>query len=181
MADLHIPIDVFQISLQLRGTTSVSVWIQTFFEDSLRQTNVIWNQANISFDVRAYTPQDFELRNVDSNLNLTSGDDIMYLLSQHRGRNGLSVCLINMAITRDGNILGGYYESSFRACLLSHMHTAEISGINLAHELGHALIGSGHTGDNTNLMQTHSPSAANTRLTRAQINTARGNVPQIIA
>jgi hypothetical protein len=181
MADLHVPVSVFQISLQLRGTTSASVWTQTFFEDALRQTNSIWQQANISFDLRDYTPENFELLNADSNLNLTNGNDIMFLLSRHRGQNGLGVCLVNMAITRDGNILGGYYEGSFKACLLSHMHTTEISGINLAHEFGHALIGSGHTGDSTNLMQTHSPAASNTRLTRSQINTARGAVPQITA
>jgi hypothetical protein len=181
MADLHVPINVFQISLQLRGTTSASVWTRTFFEDALRQTNSIWQQANISFDLRDYQPEDFELRNADSNLNLTNGDDIMYMLSRHRGQGGLGVCLINTAITRDGNMLGGYYEGSFKACLLSHMHTAEIAGINLAHEFGHALIGSGHTGDGTNLMQTHSPSATNTRLNQAQKNTARGAVPQIIA
>ena len=181
MADLHVPINVFQISLRLRGTTSASVWTRAFFDDALRQTNTIWQQANISFDLRDYTAEDFELMNANSNLNLTNGDDIMFLLSRHRGQNGLGVCLVNMAITRDGNILGGYYEGSFKACLLSHMHTAEISGINLAHEFGHAIIGSGHTGDSTNLMQTHSPAPTNTRLNQAQINTARGNVPQIIA
>lgn len=181
MADLHVPIDVFQISLVLRGKTSASVWTQRFFEDALIQTNAIWGQANISFDLHGYTPQNFELRNADSNLNLTSGDDIMYLLSQHRGSHGLGVCLINMSITSDGNIRGGYYEPSFRSCLLSHMHTAEISGIDMAHEFGHALIGIGHTGDSTNLMQTHSPAVANTRLTTAQRNTARGAVPQILA
>src|SRR5438874_9589742 len=181
MADLHVPIDVFQISLVLRGTTSASVWTQRFFEDSLIQTNSIWAQANISFDLRGYTTQDFELRNADSNLSLTISDDIMYLLSQHRGSHGLGVCLVNMSITSDGNIRGGYYEPQFKACLLSHMHTPEICGIDLDHEFGHALIGIGHTGDSTNLMQTHSPAVSNTRLTPAQISTARGAVPQILA
>ncbi|MBC7795301.1 MAG: hypothetical protein H7Z37_00350, partial [Pyrinomonadaceae bacterium] len=123
MADLHVPINVFQISLRLRGTTSTSVWNRAFFDDALRQTNTIWQQANISFDLRDYTAEDFELMNANSNLNLTNSDDIMFLLSRHRGQSGLGVCLVNMAITRDGNILGGYYEGSFKACLLSHMHT----------------------------------------------------------
>ena len=178
---MHVPINVFQILLRLRGATSPSVWERTFFDDALRQTNGIWQQANIAFDLRDYQPEEFELLNADSNLNLSKDDDVHFLLSRHRGQHGISVCLVNMSFTSDGNIRGGYYTRAFQACLLSHMHTAEICGINLAPEFGHALIGSGHSGDNTNLMQTHSPAATNTRLNQEQINTARGAVQQIIA
>lgn len=181
MADLHVPINVYQITLRLRGATSPSVWTRTNFDDALRQTNSIWQQANIIFDVRDYAEEEFELLNADSNINLSKDDDVHFLLSRHRGQHGIGVCLVNMSFTSDGNIRGGYYTRVFQACLLSHMHTAEMSGINLAHEFGHALIGSGHSGSDTNLMQTHSPTAANTRLTADQINTARGAVPQITA
>ena len=113
MADLNLQIDVFQISLQLRGTTSVCSWTRSFFEDVLRRANSIWAQANIVIDVRSYTPQEFELLNPDSNLSLTSGNDKAYLLSQHRGGHGLGVCLVNTVVTSDGFMLGGYYEPQY--------------------------------------------------------------------
>lgn len=181
MPTLHIPIDVYQISLRVGSTLSASLWSPGHFQNVLQVANRIWHQADILFDVRSYVPQEFALLNADSNANLSTSADKMYLLANHRGRGGVGICLVNTAVTSGGDLLGGYYEPRFRSCLVSFSNLTNQAGINLAHELGHGLLGLGHEGGNGNLMQTHTPSTNNVRLTRDQIRDARRNAGSLIS
>ena len=175
----NVPIDVYQISLRVGNTLSVSLWNQSHFQSVLQVANNIWRQANISFDIRSYAPREVTLLNANSNANLSSDADKMYLLANHPGRNGVGICLVNIAFSSSGDLLGGYYEPRFRSCFVCYLSLANQAGINLAHELGHALLGHGHGGGSHNLMQTHTPSTTNVRLIQGQIDMALRNVASL--